>query len=52
MISTETEGVRSGLKLNPDSCKHPLRGKPLDFDGGGCRIPKVTIRTTLYFPRE
>ena len=25
MISTETEWVRSGLKLNPDSCKHTLR---------------------------
>ena len=25
MISTETKWVRSGLKLNPDSCKHPLR---------------------------
>ena len=24
MISTETEWVRSGLKLNPDSCKYPL----------------------------
>ena len=24
MISTETEWVRSGLKLNPDSCEHPL----------------------------
>ena len=24
MVSTETKQVRSGLKLNPDSCKHPL----------------------------
>ena len=24
MVSTETKRVRSGLKLNPDSCKHPL----------------------------